>query len=89
VAPHEPEAYGLLAPMELNASGMAARTDAAGEPILLLNQNRTLWGQLQIRRALEQARKRGGEDGQFAITPEMGPAFVETLPVANSTALVR
>ncbi len=38
------------APMELNASGMAARTDAAGEPILLLDQNRTLWDQLQIRR---------------------------------------
>lgn len=50
MAPHEPEAYGLLAPMELNASGMAARTDAAGELILLLDQNRTLWDQLQIRR---------------------------------------
>src|SRR5580698_2294872 len=32
IAPHEPEAHGLLALMELNASRTAARTDAAGEP---------------------------------------------------------
>jgi RNA polymerase sigma factor (sigma-70 family) len=30
IAPHEPEAHGLLALMELNASRAAARTDAAG-----------------------------------------------------------
>ncbi|HJZ19684.1 MAG TPA: sigma-70 family RNA polymerase sigma factor, partial [Bradyrhizobium sp.] len=36
IAPHEPEAHGLLALMELNASRMAARTDPEGEPILLL-----------------------------------------------------
>ena len=35
IAPHEPEAHGLLALMELNASRTAARTDAAGEPILV------------------------------------------------------
>ena len=50
IAPHEPEAHGLLALMELNASRTAARTDAAGEPILMLDQNRALWDQLQIRR---------------------------------------
>src|ERR1700685_896372 len=36
IAPHEPEAHGLLALMELNASRTAARTDQAGEPILVL-----------------------------------------------------
>ena len=63
IAPHEPEAHGLLALMELNASRTAARTDAAGEPILLLDQNRALWDQLQIRRgmlALARARELGG-----------------------------
>ncbi len=40
----------LLALMEFNASRMAARTDAAGEPILLMDQNRALWDRLQIRR---------------------------------------
>src|SRR5258708_21703168 len=53
IAPHEPEAHGLLALMELNASRIAARTDAAGEPILLLDHNRAPRGQLQIPRWLE------------------------------------
>src|ERR1700693_411578 len=68
IAPHEPEAHGLLALMELNASRMAARTDAAGEPILLPDQNRALWDRLQIRRgmlALARAREVGGAGGFF------------------------
>jgi RNA polymerase sigma factor (sigma-70 family) len=63
VAPREPEVHGLLALMELNASRAAARTDEAGAPILLLEQNRARWDQLQIRRgiqALERARALGG-----------------------------
>jgi RNA polymerase sigma factor (sigma-70 family) len=70
IAPHEPEAFGLLALMELNASRAAARVDAAGEPILLLDQNRALWDQLQIRRgmqALGQARELGGAGGLYAL----------------------
>src|SRR6202045_5303256 len=70
LAPHEPEAHGLLALMELNGSRTAARTDAAGEPILMLDQKRTLWDQLQIRRgmqALGRARELGGEGGFYAL----------------------
>ncbi len=70
IAPQEPEAHGMLALMELNASRMAARTDAAGKPILLLEQNRTLWDQLQIRRglqALARARDLGGAGGFYAL----------------------
>jgi RNA polymerase sigma factor (sigma-70 family) len=70
IAPHEPEAHGLLALMELNASRTAARTDAAGEPILMLDQNRALWDQLQIRRgmqALGRARGLGGAGGPYAL----------------------
>jgi len=70
IAPHQPEAHGLLALMELNASRIAARTDAAGEPILLLDQNRALWDQLQIRRgmqALGRARELGGAGGSYAL----------------------
>src|SRR5260370_462244 len=48
IAPAEPEAHGLLALMELNASRAAARTDANGAAILLLAQDRALWDQLQI-----------------------------------------
>jgi predicted RNA polymerase sigma factor len=67
---HEPEAHGLLALMELNASRAAARTDAAGEPILMLEQNRALWDQFQIRRgmqALGRARELGGAGGFYAL----------------------
>jgi RNA polymerase sigma factor (sigma-70 family) len=70
IAPHEPEAHGLLALMELNASRTAARTDATGEPILMLDQNRALWDQLQIRRgmqALGRARELGGAGGYYVL----------------------
>ncbi|ANV99168.1 RNA polymerase sigma factor [Bradyrhizobium icense] len=70
VAPQEAEAHGLLALMELNASRTAARTDAAGDPILLMDQNRALWDRLQIRRgllALVRACELGGGRGFYTL----------------------
>ena len=70
IAPQEAEAHGLLALMELNASRMAARTDAAGDPVLLMDQNRMLWDRLQIRRglsALARACELGGTRGFYAL----------------------
>jgi RNA polymerase sigma factor (sigma-70 family) len=70
IAPREGEAQGLLALMELNASRAAARLDGAGDPILLMDQNRALWDQLQIRRgmlALSRARELGGGKGFYAL----------------------
>ncbi|EJJ26946.1 RNA polymerase sigma factor [Rhizobium sp. CF142] len=70
VAPREPEAHALLALMELNASRAAARTDAAGNPILLLEQNRGRWDQLQIQRglkALMRAQELDGAGGIYAL----------------------
>jgi len=70
IAPQEAEAHGLLALMELNASRIGARTDKAGDPILLMDQNRGLWDQLQIRRgmlALARARELGGAGGFYAL----------------------
>src|SRR6266700_2634908 len=70
IAPREAEAHGLLALMELNGSRIAARTDKAGDPILLMDQNRGLWDQLQIRRgllALARARELGGAGGFYAL----------------------
>ena len=70
IAPHEPEAHGLLALMELNGSRTAARIDAEGEPILLLEQDRRRWDVLQIRRGLQallRARELGGEGGFYAL----------------------
>jgi RNA polymerase sigma factor (sigma-70 family) len=70
IAPSEPETHGLLALMELNASRTAARTDAAGEPILMLEQDRSRWDRLQIRRgmqALRRARELGGSGGFYVL----------------------
>jgi RNA polymerase sigma factor (sigma-70 family) len=70
VAPQEAEAHGLLALMELNASRTAARTDVSGDPILLMDQNRARWDQLQIRRglaALARAHELGGGHGFYAL----------------------
>jgi RNA polymerase sigma factor (sigma-70 family) len=70
IASQEPEAHGLLALMELNASRSAARTDEAGDPVLLMDQDRALWDQLQIRRgmrALGRAHELGGEGGFYAL----------------------
>jgi RNA polymerase sigma factor (sigma-70 family) len=82
IAPHEPEAHGLLALMELNASRTAARTDAAGEPILLLDQNRALWDQLQIRRGLQalcRARELGGAGGSYALQAAIVACHAEAM----------
>jgi RNA polymerase sigma-70 factor (ECF subfamily) len=70
LAPAEAEVHGLVALMEIQASRMRARTNAAGEPILLLDQNRALWDQLLIRRglaALERAERLGGALGPYAL----------------------
>jgi RNA polymerase sigma factor (sigma-70 family) len=70
IAPREPEVHGLLALMELQASRMAARTDAQGRPILLADQDRRRWDPLLVRRglaALERAEALGGARGMYAL----------------------
>jgi RNA polymerase sigma factor (sigma-70 family) len=70
LVPDEPEVHGLVALMEIQASRAAARVDAGGEPILLLDQNRARWDQLLIRRglaALARAEKLGGASGPYAL----------------------
>ncbi|MGY4256182.1 RNA polymerase sigma factor (sigma-70 family) [Bradyrhizobium sp. USDA 4516] len=80
IAPSEPEAHGLLALMEFNASRMAARTDASGEPILLMDQNRARWDRLQIRRgqlALARARELGGAGGFYVLQAAIAACHAE------------
>ncbi|MFI6484243.1 RNA polymerase sigma factor [Nonomuraea sp. NPDC050663] len=50
--PNEPEVHGLLALMEIQASRIPARTAPDGSPILLLDQDRSRWDRLLIRRGL-------------------------------------
>ena len=70
LAPKEPEVHGLVALMEIQASRSRARTGRAGEPILLLDQDRARWDQLLIRRglaALARAEDLGGGLGPYAL----------------------
>jgi RNA polymerase sigma factor (sigma-70 family) len=70
LAPDATEVHGLVALMELQASRSAARVDASGRPVLLLEQDRARWDQLLIRRglaALARAEARGGQDGPYAL----------------------
>jgi len=52
LAPNDAEVHGLVALMEIQASRTRARVGPKGEPILLLDQDRTRWDQLLIRRGL-------------------------------------
>lgn len=68
--PREPEVHGLVALMEIQASRAAARTDAQGAPILLMDQDRARWDPLLIRRglaALAHAEGLGGARGPYAL----------------------
>ncbi len=70
IAPNEPEAFGLLALLELNVSRAEARTNRAGDPILLMDQDRRRWDRTQIRhglRALARAEALGGAGGFYAL----------------------
>ena len=70
LAPEEPEVQGLVALMEIQASRTRARTGPQGEAILLLDQDRSRWDQLLIRRgldALARAEALGGAAGPYAL----------------------
>jgi RNA polymerase sigma factor (sigma-70 family) len=70
LAPAEPEVHGLVALMEIQASRFAARVDAVGRPVLLLDQDRSRWDQLLIRRglaALERAERLQERLGPYAL----------------------
>jgi RNA polymerase sigma factor (sigma-70 family) len=70
LAPGEPEVHGLAALMELQASRLRARVGPAGEPVLLLDQDRGRWDHLLIGRglkALARADELGGTGGPYAV----------------------
>ena len=68
--PDQGEVLGLLALMEIQASRFAARLSASGEPILLMDQDRSRWDPLLIRRgldALARAEALPGPLGPYAV----------------------
>ncbi len=70
LAPSESEVHGLVALMEIQASRFGARVGPSGEPILLLDQDRSRWDYLLVRRgfaALERAQALGGALGHYSL----------------------
>ena len=70
LAPDEPEVHGLVALMQLQASRTRARTRPGGEPVLLLDQDRSRWDRILIARglaALDRAYELGGALGPYAL----------------------
>jgi len=66
----ESEVHGLVALMEIQASRVAARAGPSGEPVLLLDQDRSRWDQVLIRRgfaALARAEELGNGFGPYAL----------------------
>jgi len=70
LAPGEPEVHGLVALMEIQASRAAARVGPSGEPVLLLDQDRSRWDYILVgrgRAALARAEALGGTLGPYAL----------------------
>jgi RNA polymerase sigma-70 factor, ECF subfamily len=68
--PSEPEVHGLVALMELHASRSRARTGPSGEPILLLDQDRSRWDWVLVGRglaALERAQNTRRAPGPYTL----------------------
>jgi RNA polymerase sigma-70 factor, ECF subfamily len=85
--PEEPEVHGLLALMEIHSSRIGARTDAQGEPILLLAQNRARWNRLLIQRglaALQRAQALTGPSGPYTIQAAITACHARALTAAET-----
>jgi RNA polymerase sigma-70 factor (ECF subfamily) len=70
LAPEETEVLGLIGLMEIQASRLGARIGQSGEPVLLLDQDRTRWNHALVRRglaALDRAERLGGALGPYAL----------------------
>src|SRR2546422_1295044 len=87
LAPTEPEVHGLVALMEIQASRLRARVGSSGEPVLLLDQDRTRWDHLLIRRglaALERAERLGGAMGPYALQAAIAACHARAATAAET-----
>ena len=87
LAPREPEVHGLVGLLEIQASRAAARTGPSGEPVLLLEQDRSRWDRLLIRRglaALERAEALGGALGPYALQAAIAACHARAATAADT-----
>jgi len=91
LVPGEPEVLGLVALMEIQASRARARVGPSGEPVLLLEQDRSRWDQLLVRRglaALEKAYALGGSPGRYVLQAAIAACHARAV-TADETDWVR
>jgi RNA polymerase sigma-70 factor (ECF subfamily) len=87
VCPKEPEVHGLVALMELHASRLAARVGPSGEPILLVDQDRSRWDRILLERglaALKKAADLGGEGGAYALQAAVSACHARAATAADT-----
>jgi RNA polymerase sigma factor (sigma-70 family) len=83
--PEHPEARGLVALMELQASRLPARHSADASPVMLEDQDRRRWDRLLIRRGLEdlaQAAELGG--GPYTLQAEIAACHARAADVTST-----
>lgn len=87
LAPQHAEVHGLIALLEIQASRTRARTDGAGRPILLLEQDRSRWDRVLIGRglaALDRAAALGNERGAYELQAAIAACHARA-PTAEQT----
>ncbi|HEX4422029.1 MAG TPA: sigma-70 family RNA polymerase sigma factor [Kofleriaceae bacterium] len=85
--PDAPEVHGLVALMEIQASRTRARIGPAGEPVLLLDQNRARWDHVLIRRglaALARAEALGGAHGSYTLQAAIAACHARAVTAADT-----
>lgn len=82
----EPEVAGLLALMLLQESRRAARTSAAGELVLLENQNRSLWNRAQIAEGVQlvETALRSRRFGPYTLQAAIAAVHAEAVDLAST-----
>jgi RNA polymerase sigma factor (sigma-70 family) len=87
LAPREPEVHGLVALMEIQASRFGARVCPGGEPVLLMDQDRTRWDHLLVQRglaALTLAEGLGGGLGPYVLQAEIAACHARAQTAADT-----
>jgi RNA polymerase sigma factor (sigma-70 family) len=85
--PEEPEVFGLLALMEIQASRLAARIGPGGASIPLPEQDRARWDRLLIRRglaALARVEALGGAHGPYALQAALAAGHARARSAAET-----
>jgi RNA polymerase sigma factor (sigma-70 family) len=92
LTPADPEVHGLVALMEVQASRLRARVGPAGEPVLLLDQDRGRWDRLLIGRglaALDRAERLAADRGPYTLQAAIAACHARALtPDATDWAAI-